>query len=643
MENIDFLGSPLNFQTKDKPRLTSKYGGVMSIFILFVIVLTTLAFGNSFFNRTNPTIINSRNIPEEYTFLNLTNKDFTFALRVEDYDGNLIDGIETSFYFNGSYILYDLIDGSWEETIVEDISLNQCSKDNIGEDFDQAIHDMGNLYCINFSGKPFGGYWDGNKLGYFYIKTWYCNEGQVNDKGEKCSLNAYKDDILNNVAYVSLYQQKAEVYPVKYEPELVMKKKMYNVYYQIDKLATKVLYLYYQNITVSTDYGWILEEKNTKSFLGLKEFHFDIFNINYNKDNKENYSVFEITIHYGKEELIYLREYSKIQVLAANVGGILKFVILFGSVIIHELNLIKYLYECQSLITRYTDNQIHPYLDKNLKLTKSFIFSKSNVNSLKNFDNDYEDYFKKSSIKDEMKYNENNSKKNLEDTSRIINNLDKSENFNKDISSFDLNCKKEIFHKSELDLKVKVDSSLNVDKLTPQNIKQNEYSLTENSKNKVIINPIEYEIAEYKKELENNKKTEYKTENLTNNRTENGKTKKCIIKENIQKELQKKKNEDDCFDPQKNMMALRIIEDDEELEKARIETIDLCKIFHFVWFKLCLDGKCCFNKKERDNYIKKEAAFNKVLDFADFINNKIALKRLMNILLTKEQQMIINK
>ena len=244
MKNIDFLGGNINFNVDKTPRLTSVFGGIFTIISGIFLVLLFVGFGRNFYKRINPIVVKSPEIPKNYTFINVTNTEMSFSFRFEDFDGNAIIN-DQLFFIEGKYI--DQIvgnDGEWE--VLEDSNIQNfpCEKEMFPEGTNiRENMDVSQFRCPVFGGRDFGGFWDGNKISYFYFSINYCSEGFFNNEGKPCLPDEEKDKILDNIAYISIYYQKLIVDPTIYQ--IPMKKEIENVYYILDKKATKDIFIYF--------------------------------------------------------------------------------------------------------------------------------------------------------------------------------------------------------------------------------------------------------------------------------------------------------------------------------------------------------------------------------------------------------------
>ena len=89
MEKFDFLGQPINLYHKNSDTLKTSFGGVMTILSFIIMGLVIFAFGQDFFNRTNPKVIFSTETLDEYELHQINNRNFSIAFRIENAFGNI--------------------------------------------------------------------------------------------------------------------------------------------------------------------------------------------------------------------------------------------------------------------------------------------------------------------------------------------------------------------------------------------------------------------------------------------------------------------------------------------------------------------------------------------------------------------------
>ena len=123
---------------------------------------------------------------------------------------------------------------------------------------------------------------------------------------------------------MSVFLQEAKSTPSNYTNG--MQYSLKQQFFELHKTMEKYETYYFKTYETITDYGWILRDKIPESILGLSSMS------STSSVTSQDYSYRKLGtmfFYLDKDVEVYNREYTKIQVLAANVGGIVRFFFLF--------------------------------------------------------------------------------------------------------------------------------------------------------------------------------------------------------------------------------------------------------------------------------------------------------------------------
>lgn len=588
MKNIDFLGGNLNFNIDKTPRLTSNFGGIFTIILGLFLILLFVGLGRNFYKRINPIVVRSPEIPLDYTFINITNYNLSVSFRFENFDGNVIEYNDQMFYIKGKYLNQKLDkNGVWE--IIEDseVVINPCSQEMFPEK--TKIRDemkTTDFNCPIFDNKEFGGFWDGNKISYYTFSVEYCAEGYMSPSGKPCLSDNEKDKLLDKIVYISLYYQKLIVDPTIYEFPIT--KAIENVYYILDKRATKDIFVYFNTIKSNSDYGWLLEQKQLVSEVGVRRHYTDIYNIVKNESKNGNFQLAAITLHYSKEIELYTREYMKIQTLAANIGGILKIILLIGAVITFMYNEYKTILEFEFITNQVENDDKNEFLRKSLNEQKKKLLKQQTLAKQQ----------ERINLKQVQNLNDYNNRKEKEKPKNV-----------KAKSTFEIQIEKDL--------------------IDYENYNSKEIFNSNNSKNRKFD---ENNMKKYK-----DKKYKHSVSPIRNNNVDKiGKYenhKLAIIGGNNKNT--KHLYENDIIDV--NSIIKRI----EDRRFNHYDSIGFIEVLKFMFFTITCEGLCCYTNETKKHYIQTYNNFTKVLEFDEFIKDKIQLKRITELVLTDSQLKLI--
>lgn len=322
---FDILGKPINLYYKSYDKMSSTFGGIMSITLVILCGILIFAFGKNFFERSNPKVALSTLSSKDYPINYIGNNNFTFAFRLETGSGAKYED-DSVFFFEFYWDKYYKLDnGQWNQTWGY-INFTRCTKDHfIDKDFAERT-DINEINCANFDNNTIGGFWDGSFIDTIVLNVIPCREGRTNPlTGTKCLPDSEKPTI--NWNYVSIFTQYNILDTTNYKP--VIKPVIKNEYFTLDDRLKKINYLFFKEIEVISDYGWILENKIAERSLGISSSYIDVFsNLEFLTGSKLR-QYYSHTILYGRRERdIITRYYDRIQTLTAEVGGIIKFIMI---------------------------------------------------------------------------------------------------------------------------------------------------------------------------------------------------------------------------------------------------------------------------------------------------------------------------
>lgn len=382
MESLDFLGGKMCFYTNNQETIKSKFGGLVSSVCVIVLGLLVAGFGQDFFKRTNPQIVQSTISSKEYQEFIINNKNFSVAFRLEDDNGLTIDRPDLFYVEFRYYINQKNEDGSWEELENTNLYSPICNTDMI-YDNSTFLDENDQVFCPQLNNLTVGGYWDYNFVKAFEIHIFQCLEGNFTPDNKPCSTQKEKEEVLSQKLYFSLFYQVIIVNPHDYNKGL--QRFMKNDYFILDPILEKNPDYYFEENIMKTDYGWLMKDVTVENLLGFKYNRMDIISRDLLNNGSFENSLARITLYFQKDLKEFRREYSKAQTLAAQVGGVLKFFLSIGGIIVSKYNLYMMKLSLGNLILDDTQNQKED-INSNRKISNEYETSKNNISrfSLKN-------------------------------------------------------------------------------------------------------------------------------------------------------------------------------------------------------------------------------------------------------------------
>ena len=341
LSSIDCYGSNFHFFINHKQKHQSIHGGILTIISLILLIVSIKVFGTNFFQRNKP-IITSASINQGYSIIDLKKEKVVLAFRIEDIDGNFIDvsGKIFPIIYYYSKITQNSTNINTFTKTEEFLTFHLCNGNDYGNY--NLTKNYGNLYCIDWDNKNFGGYWENSFIFYFEIRLHFCKDGKQYSKNNPyCTSMETLSNLfdLNNPILFSLFYPIYQFNPNSVKDPLVKTYK--NYFYYLNHKLQKNDRIFIQQYYLYDDQGWLFQNQKKKSVWGVNRIMSD-FSYSSEEDlTKEGSSSLFYTLNiYMEEEIIsFTRYYIKIQDVIAVVGGLIGFISSVFRIICNFINL----------------------------------------------------------------------------------------------------------------------------------------------------------------------------------------------------------------------------------------------------------------------------------------------------------------
>ena len=420
---IDIYGTKFHLFMNHRLKFKTWIGGIITFFLSLIGLIFIFIFGNDFFFRKNPSYTHS-SIGEGYKKINLSKEKVIIAFRFED-DYGFIP--ETSKYIFPKIYYYSAIpgeDGEYRSDYKEEyISYRKCVDNDFDND-ENLISLYGDLYCIEWENKTFGGFWDNEFIYYFEIRLFYCKNGENYSLNHSiCPTIQELNEYFSQQIYFSIYYTTVNFHVNDLKKPLYRTHSNYFTYISHNFRKTERAFLSEQ--ILNDDQGWIISQHKNISCWGFDSFTSDYKYYENNLLNIEGFSTmfYSINIYMDSNKHYYTRKYMKIPDVLSMIGGLLTFFNLFGKIINRPINLsIKKL----EIIEKFFD-----FGEDKKKKKKDYDMNKNNKSNISNYlinsksklinlSNSYTNYMNKKEL---------NSKRNNKNNSSIF-------VYNKNLNSF---------------------------------------------------------------------------------------------------------------------------------------------------------------------------------------------------------------
>ena len=328
-KNIDLLGAKFHFYTNQNSSKRTILGGILTIFTILIFFLFCIIFGDNFFTRNKPSVTISTENNSQYEIFDLKKEKVLFSFRIEDYDGNYVN-TSNILYFKIYYYSTEQDKNGKFRSIIHDEYLNYhvCNdSDYINRNLTE---NFGILYCPEFDGKKFGGYWDSPYLYYFEIQVYFCENGtQYSKNNSKCTSLNELNDFLNqdNPKFFALYYPTIEFNPLSYNDPLMRFTK--NYYYCLSPKLQRNDDIFLKKTIINDDKGWLLSNDKNFSAWGVDSIRstYAFYSENDLRTDGSSSKIFEANLYTIRENNYYMRYYTKIQNVIAVVGSLINIII----------------------------------------------------------------------------------------------------------------------------------------------------------------------------------------------------------------------------------------------------------------------------------------------------------------------------
>ena len=413
IKNIDFLSFKVSFTFNDKGeiRLKTIMGGILSIFLLLLSSIFTFYFLIRLFNRQDANVIYSTEISENLNLSYSIKIPFIFRLS-ETYSKPIPNENIYHYYIRFWYTIENSSIQYYEEIPMSNCNINKHFSEY--KEYFKNMNDLNSFICPEIRLKNqtlYGIYGGNNPFSYYDFSILKCLNNNIynmtcntEEEIQKKLSDSYLD--MRYIDYSMDFRNKQKV------DKIVIK----NERFSISSTMYKRIWLFLTDIKFISDKGIIFQNNYEENFFTYDSMRFDtdLRNIDL-LDEPGNFLAFSI-LNSGKIN-IYNRKYFKFQDNLATIGGVIKSISIFCTIL-------NYFNAKNAYYTKIiTDFIIQNQIKKNVTFlndTEKLLFNKNNkVSSTKSI-NSRISFFQKSSLgnnaKNNLLYVQQNNDKNLNHT-----------------------------------------------------------------------------------------------------------------------------------------------------------------------------------------------------------------------------------
>ena len=326
--SLDFFSvKPSERLTFDKNLFYSTLlGKIFSWIIVGLTVIIFVNFGQNMIYHKNPFSIVSAIVTQDPAYLNLKENGFFLTFGLQDLRNNAAHFIDETIY------TVELIQRT---KIGQNMSLiylpvGRCSVDMVPNQY--GLKDfysegfVNDLYCFYNSSEEFAlqSAWEGPVYKNILINIVTCKNSTTNNN--KCKSVEIIEEYMNNGNF-AMYFNTLAVDPNNYENPIEVFVR--DVYTPISYSMSNYIEMFFGHINFQTDNGFLLEDlQNFKQATYVSDRQLLTFNSDV---------ILQVDIKLDKILTTYIRKYDKIQTVLANIGGIVKALMIVANFMVSPL------------------------------------------------------------------------------------------------------------------------------------------------------------------------------------------------------------------------------------------------------------------------------------------------------------------
>ena len=318
LEKIDFFGANFVLSFDSKREFTSNLGGFFTIITTSAIIYTIYTFGQEFYLKNNPYIINRLIGNKNRTNMTL---DLNLAFTIEDIYGGLVTNYSRFVQFTPYLTNITWWDADNYNITISNLTMTPC---NITE-FDPSqwgdfiFDNLKFALCLDKTQK-IGGFQDIMYNVFLTVDMSRCKNITVNSP---CASDQEIDTFLaNHSNQMTVYFEQLVMNPQNYTNPV--SKYISEDFYRINSLFCQINQFFVQFYNISTDDGWMLQNTNitTNKRVDKIKNYFDFTNNIYSD------CIVKTQFYTSDYDRIDYRSYVKLPSVLAQLGGLLK--VIFG-------------------------------------------------------------------------------------------------------------------------------------------------------------------------------------------------------------------------------------------------------------------------------------------------------------------------
>jgi hypothetical protein len=343
---IDIFGHQPTMMVNNSKTYKSPFGGFLSFSAFIAVCYSVWVLGNDIIYRQKPNLITSTYadaLPLRTDF-NDRNYIITFGLQQPDFKFFYDETIYTFKVENLEMLRFPNSTETFRTDVIDVVKCSDKKLDFLYEDYFSNL-DLKNLACMKNGTFVLEGQYGTAIWRWVYISLQKCKNSTSNNF--HCKSKQEIDKKLSG-GYFGMFLSDQTVIPTNYTHPF--KSFGVNIWTSFTDGIFREVWLYYKKMQILSDMGWLTESTEMQDSFGYDSFK-EIW------DKRDTSDVMmRIGIGMGLNRVVYERSYLKMQQIAANVGGIFKFLMMCGEILSFHYRkfrfeswIVKYFYEMSEI------------------------------------------------------------------------------------------------------------------------------------------------------------------------------------------------------------------------------------------------------------------------------------------------------
>jgi hypothetical protein len=326
---IDIFGTHPRFTINGQKKFNTYFGCFITIICVSTIFYFFLIYTKDVIQHENPKVLTTTYNDIQMGKQLITENDFEIAISLQHQNyTNFVN--EKIYSLQAGLNTYVNINGK-KNHFFKELEVIKCSKYNfklIPEYFDKL--DIENLYCLKNGTFEIEGEFQSDYFKYLYFTFSICKNSTKNNN--TCEPEEKIKSILSG-GYIGVFMSDKSVNPNQFSSPYQIYGK--NIFTTFSYKQYADFWIYFKQLEVQTDTGYFFKSYNKNSFFSFEKYQNNI-------DYRENDVFAFVGLRQSFTREIYQRSYTKFQEAAANAGGIVKIITLFGELIVYYFRQILY-------------------------------------------------------------------------------------------------------------------------------------------------------------------------------------------------------------------------------------------------------------------------------------------------------------